>query len=123
MKPILLEPSEDTPKVQFDNNTGIFEISGKSLPEDSNEFYEPLIKWLTEYCKAPKESNTFLFHFEFLSTSSTKQIMHIFKLIDQLHKSKSVAVNWNWDKGDLNMRKTGQLLYQTVAFKMVFNEV
>ncbi len=123
MKPIHLEPTEDTPKVLFDNTTGTFEISGKSYPEDSNEFYEPLLKWLTEYCKAPQEQNNFVFHFEFLSTSSTKQIMQVFKIIDQLHKLKTVTINWNWDKGDLNMRKTGQLLYQAVAFNMTFNEV
>ena len=34
---------------------GIMEIKGRSIPENSIEFYKPLVDWLDEYAKSPKE--------------------------------------------------------------------
>ena len=84
MKPIILAQTEDTPKVIFDSEKEIFEISGRSMPEDTAKFYHPLIEWILEYNKNPKEVSNFVFHFEFMSTSTTKQMMKIFYAIEQL---------------------------------------
>lgn len=123
MKAILLEATEDNPQVIFDTSRESFEIKGKSLPEDSLEFYQPLFNWITEYSKSPKEISNFVFHFEFISTSSTKQVHRLLELIDQLAKTKQVNVTWLWDMGDINMRKTGELLQQTLALKMTIKDV
>ncbi len=47
----MLEGTGDTPKVIFDKGNDHFEISGCSLPEDTNAFFEPIIDWLEEYLK------------------------------------------------------------------------
>ena len=39
---LLLEQTEYTPKVVFDAETGTLELSGRSLPEDTVLFYDPL---------------------------------------------------------------------------------
>ena len=44
-----LEGTEDTPKIILDKSNGIFEISGRSLPEDSAEFFQPVLDWLKSY--------------------------------------------------------------------------
>ena len=48
----------DTPKVLFDPDNNIFEISGRSLPEDVITFYQPVIEWLDDYelCKSAGEA-------------------------------------------------------------------
>jgi hypothetical protein len=49
MEILNLKGTEDTPTILLDKKNGIFEISGRSLPEDSAEFYKPVIEWINAY--------------------------------------------------------------------------
>jgi hypothetical protein len=53
MEAISIEGTAKTPTVKFDAQGGIFEIKGRSIPENSIEFYKPLVDWLDEYAKGP----------------------------------------------------------------------
>ncbi|MBL7909496.1 MAG: DUF1987 domain-containing protein [Bacteroidia bacterium] len=118
-----LQATEDLPCVLFDNDKGIFEISKRSLPENAILFYEPLIEYVNEYLRSPKEETNVVFHFDYISTSSTKQIMKMILLFDQLKQNKKVNLNWNYDKGDVDMLQTGKRLEQLTSMKFIFNEV
>ena len=72
MEIINLEGTEDTPKIILDKTNKIFEISGRSLPEDSAEFYQPVLEWLAEYAKDPLPETTFDFKLEYFNTASSK---------------------------------------------------
>jgi hypothetical protein len=49
MEPIIIEGTPKTPTVKFDAAKGVFEIKGRSIPENSVEFYKPLVDWLDSY--------------------------------------------------------------------------
>ena len=49
MEVIKIKGTDDTPTVILDKENGIFEISGRSLPEDVTTFYEPILSWLDDY--------------------------------------------------------------------------
>lgn len=121
MKPLVIESTEDTPKVVFDSARDFFEISSKSLPEDSNTFYAPVADWLKNYIQSPKEESNFVFHFDYISTSSTKQVMKLFIMINELAKTKKVNVSWKYDRDDDDMMQTGKRLQNltTLDFKYV----
>lgn len=53
------DATEDSPKVVFDKPNGIFEISGYSFVDDSDEFYQPLIEWMKDYAKSPNTRTVF----------------------------------------------------------------
>ena len=44
MDAVNIEPSTKTPKVCLDAGSGVFEIEGRSIPENSTEFYKPSIR-------------------------------------------------------------------------------
>jgi len=119
MNSLIIESTEDTPRIIFEPQQGTFEISLRSLPEDSNSFYAPVSEWLQKYVLEPQPESTFIFHFEYISTSSTKQIMKLFTLINELSKTKKVNVIWKYDKGDEDMMQTGKRLQKlsTIEFK------
>ena len=121
MEALLIERTEDTPKILFEPEKGNFEFSSRSLPEDSSTFYAPVADWLANYVKTPKEESNFTFHFEYISTSSTKQIMKIFMLINELAKTKKVNVFWKYDRNDEDMMQTGKRLQKltNIGFKFV----
>ncbi|MBA2614061.1 MAG: DUF1987 domain-containing protein [Bacteroidetes bacterium] len=123
MAALNLEATEDLPQVLFDSSKGVFEISKRSLPENAILFYEPLLDFANEYLKAPKEETTIAFHFDYISTSSTKQIMKLILLFDPISATNKVNLNWNYDHGDVDMLQTGKRLEQLTSLKFIFNEV
>ena len=123
MSSLLIQPTDDTPKVTSDAGDITLDISGRSLPEDAITFYNPLIEWLKNYVQNAKPESNFVFHFEYISTSSTKQIMKLFLMINELAKSKKVNVTWKFDKDDEDMKQTGNRLQKLTSIEFNYQEV
>ena len=123
MEVLKLAATEDLPCVLFDYDKGIFEISQRSLPENAILFYDPLVDSISQYLRSPNEETNVVFHFDYISTSSTKQIMKIILLFDQLSKTKKVNLNWNYDKDDIDMLQTGNRLEKLTSIKFNFKEI
>ena len=77
MEVIKIKGSDDTPNVILDAENGIFEISGRSLPEDVAAFYEPIIDWLDEYAESPNDKTVFDFKLEYFNTASSKLLLDV----------------------------------------------
>lgn len=122
MEALKIQSSADSPNVIFNQFNGTFEISKRSLPENPIQFYEPLLNYLNEYFKAPKEETTVTFHFDYISSSSTKQIMKMILLFDQLAKTKTVKLYWKYDKGDMDMLQLGNRLEKLSNLKFIYIE-
>ncbi len=60
IKTLKLSKFEDTPEVLLDKEHNNFVISGRSLPENSYEFYRPIIFWIDEYILEPNPITNFI---------------------------------------------------------------
>ena len=107
METLYIEPTNDTPKVEFNAETGKLEISERSLPENAIEFYQPLFEWIYNYIDKPNKETTFDFMLEYFSTSSAKQITKILFLLEKLSDQCVVKVNWYYKKEDIDMYSSG----------------
>jgi hypothetical protein len=109
MKSLSLLPTGNTPFVSFDAAKGSIELKGRSTPENSVEFYEPIMIWLENYVQSPQECTTVEIKFEYFNTSSSKCILDIFKRLSVLQKNgKQVAVNWYYEEDDEDMQEAGE---------------
>jgi len=110
-----------TPFIDFDSKTGIFELKGKSIPENSVAFYKPLLEWLDNYSVSPNISTVLNFQLDYFNTSSAKIIADILKKLDKLQDSglSNVVVNWYYQDIDEDMLEAGED-YRTFT-KTVFN--
>ena len=61
MEVIKIVGTDDTPSVTMDVANEIFEISGRSLPEDVAAFYEPILDWLERYSEEATGKTVFNF--------------------------------------------------------------
>ncbi len=104
MQIIQLEGTEDTPKVMLDKATGIFEISGRSLPEDAAEFYQPILHWLTEYAGQASPSTGFVIKLEYFNTASSKLILDVLSKLEEIKGSKVI---WYYYEDDEDMQEAG----------------
>jgi hypothetical protein len=105
MKILSIENSEDTPKVVLNKDKGVFEISGRSIPEDSTAFYKPVLEWIEDYKKAPNPTTKFSFNFEYLNTSSSKLVQEILSALENL---EGATIIWNYKKNDDDMKEIGE---------------
>ncbi len=106
---ILLEGTEDTPKVILDPENNIFEISGRSLPEDAVLFYQPLIDWLDELEKTPIDNMNFSFKLEYFNTASSKIILDILIKLQEIYEAgTSITVKWYNLENDEDMEEAGE---------------
>jgi len=105
METLNLEGTEDTPKVVLDKKNKIFEISGRSLPEDSAEFYKPILKWLEEYGEDPLPETIFDVKLEYFNTASSKLILD---LLTELEDIKNAKVKWYFFEDDEDMEEAGE---------------
>jgi hypothetical protein len=104
MQIIQLEGTEDTPKVLLNKATGILEISGRSLPEDAAEFYQPILNWLTEYAGQANPTTEFVIKLEYFNTASSKLILDVLSKLEEIKGSK---VTWYHYEDDEDMQEAG----------------
>ena len=85
MEKITIEESSKTPFIAMDPDKGVIEIKGRSIPENSIEFYKPLIEWLNEYSESQMKSTQVKIKLEYFNTSSSKCILDIFKRLETMY--------------------------------------
>jgi hypothetical protein len=109
MEKIMVLATDESPQIQFDPKRGLLEITGKSLPEDINEFYTPLENAVKQYITKPQEVTTINFDLVYLNSSSTKKILSIITLFEDIYnKGHSVTLNWYYDQYDEDMMEEGE---------------
>lgn len=122
MESISIAGTPKTPTVSFDAAQGKVEIKGRSIPENSIEFYKPLVDWLEEYLSTPAELTEVNIQLEYFNTSSSKCILDVFKKLEAIYKSgNEVVINWYYEEDDEDMLEAGED-YQSIIripFKMI----
>ena len=122
MESLSIEGTNKTPSVILNPETGVIEIKGRSIPENSIEFYRPIVEWLDEYAKKPNTKTTVNVQLEYFNTSSSKCILDIFKKLESLKKARNeVVINWYYEEDDEDMLESGED-YESiirVPFKMI----
>ncbi len=122
MEKIAIEGSPKTPTINFDTDKGFLEIKGRSIPENSIEFYKPLVDSLEKYAGKPQSVTNVNIQLEYFNTSSSKCILDVFKKLEAIHKGGSaVTINWHYEEDDEDMLEAGED-YQAiinVPFKMI----
>lgn len=122
MEKYSIEGTPKTPSISFDLNNGVLEVKGRSIPENSIEFYKPLVDALDKYAAVAKPSTTVNVQLEYFNTSSSKCILDVFKKLEGINKAGSqVTINWHYEEDDEDMLEAGED-YQAiinVPFKMI----
>ncbi|MDN5205289.1 DUF1987 domain-containing protein [Fulvivirgaceae bacterium BMA10] len=109
MESFSLEPTQKTPKLFFDPSNGAFEISGRSIPENSIEFYRPLLNWLDEYIKSPNKKTELKIMLEYFNTSSSKCLVEIFRRLQKIHQDgEQLHIEWHYEEEDDDILESGQ---------------
>jgi len=125
MDSIQIEGTPKTPTIEFDAASGVVSIKGRSIPENSVEFYKPMVDWLDEYASQAKEKTEVNIQLEYFNTSSSKCILDVFKKLEVIKKGgNDVVINWFYEEDDEDMLEAGED-YQSIIsipFEMIETE-
>ena len=116
METLLIEQTDDSPRIILDPVDKIFEISGKSLPEDVLEFYQPVLDWLNAYREKPDSKTTFSVRLIYFNTASSKMIMDIFLIFEEMvEEGHEVLIKWHSHQKDEDMQEAGKEFAEMIA--------
>jgi hypothetical protein len=109
MEALRIEQTDDSPEVILDHEGSCFEITGKSLPEDVVNFYQPVLDWMEEYRKNPNPKTRMDFKLTYFNTASSKLILDILMILEEMkEEGKDVLVKWISLSSDEDMQEAGR---------------
>jgi hypothetical protein len=106
MEDIRIEGTPKTPFVNFSSKEGLLEVKGRSIPENSIEFYKPLMDWIESYAKAAVAKTVVNIQLEYFNTSSSKCILDLFKKLEAVNNE--IVINWYYEEDDEDMLEAGE---------------
>jgi hypothetical protein len=116
----LVDETSKSPYISLDR--GLFDFSGRSIPEDARAFFKPVIDWIKAYDPAGEHKTTVNFSFEYLNTSSSKCVFDMLKAMNELYeKGNDLIINWYYEEGDEDMLDLGVHLksFNKVPFNLI----
>jgi hypothetical protein len=111
--------SNKTPEISFDASSKVLSISGRSIPENSIEFYKPMLAWMEQFAATQPESTILQIKLEYFNTSSSKCLLDIFKKLETI--GGKCQVEWYYEQDDEDMLEAGED-YEAIVhvpFKMI----
>ncbi len=108
MNALYMEGTDDSPKIILDRDKPLFEISGKSLPEDVSSFFTPVLEWIENYQKDPLPETKLDIRLSYFNTASSKLLLDIFMLLEEIKEDgNQVEINWYYPHYDEEMKEAG----------------
>jgi hypothetical protein len=124
MQKYISDQTNKTPYICFDNTTGVFEMKGKSIPENTLMFYKPFFEWIDAYITNPLPTTVLEIQLDYFNTSSSKIIVDLFKRLEQIKKSGKgeAIINWHYNENDEDMQEAGEdykSIIKTIPFNLI----
>ncbi len=119
MEDFIREQSSNTPGIVL-KKEGYIRISGRSIHENPETFFEPLVMWVEDYMKEPADVTTVDIELEYFNSSSAKYILTMLQVLSAVEKEgKKLRINWSYEQGDDDILERGQ--YYSSVLGIPFN--
>jgi hypothetical protein len=123
MDSLRIQKTEDTPQIEFNVETGIFKLSGRSLPENAIDFYKPILDWIDSVLSQSFDKE-FIFEvkLEYFNTASSKQLAKMLLLIERYNDVNKILIRWFYEKEDNDMLISGNQYSKFLKLSFEFIE-
>ena len=117
MEDYSLAATKATPSINFNSHNGTLAINGRSIPEDSVSFFEPLQKIIREYLANSLPNNVVNITLDYLNSSSTACLLNVLREFEKLNKSVNTIVNWHYESEDEDILNIGLNFSELIDLK------
>lgn len=123
MTRLTIQGTKSSPSLDFDPESGTFQIRGESYPENCQRFYGPMFDWLQEYLRQATRRVVLNMEILYFNSSTSKTFMDLFDLLDQeAARGRDVEVNWRFRAENDMAQECGEEFLEDVR-SMRFNLV
>lgn len=123
MEQLIIEATSQTPLVHLNSVNGIMEIKGRSIPNNPDEFWGPILSWFDGYLLSPQPKTIIKIDLEYFNISSSKRILFLlYKLNEISDAGNKVKVEWYYKDTDEDMYEVGQDYAYMVKVPFDFKE-
>jgi|SRR5690606_2411697 len=119
MEKYMLTETQSSPSVVLDPS-GVVELKGVSISENSTDFYGPILDWVEEYGQNPNPETHLDFCLEYLDSGSLGFINLVLDKFNNIHKTgkSNIFLKWSYETDDLDMEEFGSDLKQMFQFNV-----
>jgi hypothetical protein len=106
MQDLIIEETKYTPAISL-QASGQISMVGKSYPENTFEFYAPVMEWLKNYFEAGNTALTVNMEITYFNSSSSKLFFDFFDMIED-NNNDEIVVNWIYDEENESALEAGE---------------
>ncbi len=106
MENLQIEETKYTPQIDMNIN-GEINIKGKSYPENTFEFYTPVMKWISSYFDLGNKALTLNMEITYFNSSSSKLFFDLLDLLEE-NNSDEIIINWIYDEENESALEAGE---------------
>ena len=110
MNNLIIEETKYTPSINFNVQKGVFQLKGKSYPENTFDFYKPMMDLVEEYFDGKEQERTVInMEIIYFNSSSSKLFFDFFDLVEEAHNNgKTIEINWIYDEENDSALEAGE---------------
>jgi len=107
--PLVIEKTHNSLGVILDKENNKFLFEGRSLTENTIDFFQPITEWLNDYKKTPLKETIVNMDFEYYNTSTSMLLLDILNIFDKINTNgKSVKIIWKYSDKDIDIFEAGK---------------
>lgn len=122
IEPLIITNTIRTAGVHFDAEKALLYIKGNSIPENSDEFFQPLYDWVDKFKMEHNGKVTFRIFMTYFNTSTIRHIIGLMKRLIQRY-GDDLTIIWAYERGDEEIMDRGQDISEVVKYNFQFEEV
>ncbi len=119
----IISPSKNTPEVILEPK-GTIKFTGRLIPENAEDFFNPIEEWIDEYFCNPAEITCVEICLEYINSVGTKYLLDLIHKITHSHLKKNndkFIINWYYKDEDEDILEKGNFFssYLDVPFNFI----
>jgi len=112
-----VKETRTTPFIQIDKGEII--ITGRSIPDDAFEFFEPVLDASKKYVENPARHTVINIHLDYVNSGSKKYLTNILTVFEKNYlEGNGYEVNWSYDEDDEAMLDLGHDLKSIIKIPL-----
>jgi len=113
MNALFIKGTHNTPEIDFQPAEYLFKISGRSIPDDCDIYYYPVIRYLETFsknadCFPTNKTIHFEFNFIYYNSTTIRYLNTIMQNLQKIAETNKILVKWYYDDDDEFLEEAGK---------------
>lgn len=92
LKNLFIEATDKTPLIDLNYLSGELILSGRSIPINAPRIFEPVLEWVNEYIRDPRQTTNIRLNLEYFNTASSIWLAKIIKALGGINSPDCVLI-------------------------------